>query len=321
MNVVETHALGKSYGSKTALRDCTLAVPDGHVVAPGPSTHTSPPRSTPTRGSSTRPAGSAKSSSPGGSPTAGQKVNTVDRRASVAPPTSRSEVSRAKAVQPRRRARSLRRFGPILGAGAVLAVLAVTLHGVFANGSSYPAPSEAALSGMTLSQRIVAVAKSQVGYHTDPPHSYCNKFSAYWDAGAANCPSGETDEEWCADFAAWAWQEAGVKFTYGYVGGEINGGAVSFYEWGVDNGDWHPAGSGFVAAPGDVAVYGLSLGADPSAVHVAIVTGDAPGQRGPDVVNGDGDRTGFSVVENGTDQVLADAGHDDSTLTGYVSPP
>jgi ABC-2 type transport system ATP-binding protein len=33
MNVIETHALGKSYGSTRALRDCTLTVPDGHVVA------------------------------------------------------------------------------------------------------------------------------------------------------------------------------------------------------------------------------------------------------------------------------------------------
>jgi hypothetical protein len=54
---------------------------------------------------------------------------------------------------------------------------------------------------------------------------------------------------------------------------------------------------------------------------VAVVTADTARQRGPDVVNGDGDRTGFSVVETGTDQVQADVGHDDSTLAGYVSPP
>ena len=33
MNVIETHSLGKSYGSTRALHDCTLAVPEGHVVA------------------------------------------------------------------------------------------------------------------------------------------------------------------------------------------------------------------------------------------------------------------------------------------------
>ena len=33
MNVIEARALGKSYGSTRALRDCTLAIPGGHVVA------------------------------------------------------------------------------------------------------------------------------------------------------------------------------------------------------------------------------------------------------------------------------------------------
>jgi ABC-2 type transport system ATP-binding protein len=33
MNVIETRALSKSYGSTRALHDCTLAIPEGHVVA------------------------------------------------------------------------------------------------------------------------------------------------------------------------------------------------------------------------------------------------------------------------------------------------
>lgn len=222
--------------------------------------------------------------------------------------------------QPRQQGQPLRWFGLILGVGAVVIILVATLHGVSGKTDSFPVPSEATLAGLSLPQRIVAIAKSQVGYSTEPSNSYCNKFSAYWEAGTQDCPSGDTAEEWCADFAAWAWRKAGVHFTYGYYRGEINGAAVSFYEWGVAHGDWHPATSGYVAVPGDMAIYGLSLGANPSAVHVAIVTDDAPGQRGPDVVNGDGGRTGFSVVETGTDQVRADTGPDDSTLAGYVSP-
>ncbi len=54
---------------------------------------------------------------------------------------------------------------------------------------------------------------------------------------------------------------------------------------------------------------------------MAIVTNDAPGQSGPDVVNGDGDRTGFSRVETGTDQLQVEVGQDDFRLAGYVSPP
>jgi hypothetical protein len=235
--------------------------------------------------------------------------------------SSSSEMRRASAMRPRQPGRSLRWFGLVLAVGAVVIILVATLHRAFGNTDSFPVPSQAALARLSLPQRIVAIAKSQIGYSTEPSSSYCNKFSAYWDAGTADCPGGERAEKWCADFAAWAWQKAGVDFTYGYGPGEINSGAVSFYEWGVANGEWHPAMSGYVAAPGDVAVYGLILGPDPSAVHVAIVTNDTPGQRGPDVVNGDGDRTGFSIAETGTDQVRADAGPDDSTLAGYVSPP
>jgi hypothetical protein len=213
----------------------------------------------------------------------------------------------------------LGRAGLILGAGAIVIILVAALHGS-GNAGSFPMPAKAALAGLGLRQRIVAIARSQVGYRTDPSSSYCNKYSAHWGAGTANCPGGERAQEWCADFAAWAWQKAGVHVTYGYAPGEIDGAAVSFYEWGVAHGRWHPARRGYRASPGDVAVYGLSLRGRPSAVHVAIVTGDPPGQRGPDVVNGDGDRTGFSVVETGTNQVRADAGHHHSALAGYVSP-
>ena len=180
----------------------------------------------------------------------------------------------------RRPGRSRRRFGLLLATGAVMILLVAALTWL-GKPDSFPVPSEAALAGLGVPQRIVAIARSQVGYRTDPSSSYCNKYSAYWNVGTAGCPTGERSEEWCADFAAWAWQEAGVPFTYGFGSGEINGGAVSFYEWGVANAEWHPATSGYVASPGDVAVYGLSLGADPSAAHVAIVTEDGAGPVGP----------------------------------------
>jgi ABC-2 type transport system ATP-binding protein len=33
MNVIETNGLGKRYGGTWALRECTLAIPAGHVAA------------------------------------------------------------------------------------------------------------------------------------------------------------------------------------------------------------------------------------------------------------------------------------------------
>ena len=66
--------------------------------------------------------------------------------------------------------------------------------------------NSASLSGLSMSQRIVAIAKSQVGYSTEPTHSYCNKFSAYWHAGTADCAGGEMSEE----ERAWADDVLGV---------------------------------------------------------------------------------------------------------------
>jgi len=169
-----------------------------------------------------------------------------------------------------------------------------------------------------LRQRIVATAESQVGYQTDPPDSYCNRYSAHWYSGQP-CGNGDYQEEWCADFAAWVWEQAGAAVAYRFVNGDLNSSSASFYEWGVATGTWHPLGSRYTPQPGDVAVYGLDV-TTLTATHVAVVTAWSPGQHGPDVVNGDGDRTGFSVVEAGTDQVDADTHGGGEPLSGYVSP-
>lgn len=219
-----------------------------------------------------------------------------------------------------RRRRPLRRLVLIVGAGAVAFGLLAASHDVVGESRAFPLPSEASLATLSVPQRIAAIARSQVGYRTDPSNSYCNKFSGYWGAGEV-CSNGDTSEEWCADFAAWAWRKAGVRFTYGYGPGEINGGAASFYKWAVANDTWHPAGSTYGAVPGDVAVYGLSLGADPRAAHVAIVIRDLSGHRGPDVVNGDGNQTAFSAVETGGEQQDIRVGRKHYRLAGYASPP
>lgn len=170
-----------------------------------------------------------------------------------------------------------------------------------------------------LQARIVRLVEREVGYRTDPATSYCNRFSAFWHSGAADCGNTNLDEQWCADFAAWAWREAGVRFTYDAHAGDINSASVSFYHWGVAHGTWHAVGTGYVPEPGDVAIYGLDLSTD-SAQHVAVVTSYVPGTRGPNVVNGDGSRTGFSVVERGRDQYKADLHDNGGRLAGYVAP-
>jgi CHAP domain len=185
------------------------------------------------------------------------------------------------------------------------------------DGHTLLVPADSGLS--SLRKRIVALAEGQIGYATDPSNTYCNKFSAYWVSGTADCGNSNLDEEWCADFAAWAWQKAGAEVTYQYINGDLNSSSASFYEWGVAHGTWHPLGSGYVPEPGDVAVYGLNT-SQMIAAHVAIVVGYVPGDKGPIDVNGDGDLTAFSRVELRADEFYADADPKGAPLSGYVSP-
>ena len=184
--------------------------------------------------------------------------------------------------------------------------------------SDDPGPTTVAQTS-SLGQRIAATAQSQLGYRTDPSNTYCNKYSAVFDSGTADCGNSDLDEEWCADFAAWSWLKSGALVTYQFMSGDINSSAASFYEWGVRHGTWHAVGSGYAPRPGDVAVYGLDTGTL-VASHVAVVIGYHSGKAGPDVVNGDGDMTGFSVVEIGTDQYKADGPGTVAYLSGYTSP-
>ena len=147
---------------------------------------------------------------------------------------------RSRAVRRRRAATFLVLTALALGAGVVLARRV--------DGSPGLSPLRA---------RIVAVAEGQVGYRTDPSDTYCNKFSAYWNAGIDDCGNDNLDEEWCADFAAWVWKQAGAEVHYQLAPGYLNGNSASFYVWGTDHGTWHPVGSCYAPQPGDVAVYGL----------------------------------------------------------------
>jgi hypothetical protein len=177
-------------------------------------------------------------------------------------------------------------------------------------------PTLSAASASSPGSEIVSIAESQIGYQDTPTGSYCNPYTAHWDAGtSSSCGKGKSAEEWCADFASWVWRQAGVPFTYGYGSSDINAGAVSFYQWGVANGTWHAAGSGYTPQPGDVVVYGLNTPTDTTADHVAIVTGGTT--KDPDVIDGDWWNSGNGSVAAATDQTTA-TGTD--KISGYVSP-
>ena len=131
-----------------------------------------------------------------------------------------------------------------------------------------------------LDQAIASAALSQVGTGDTPASaSYaanCDPYTtltAGFSANADGCGSDATlgvrdeNEDWCADFNKWVWEQAGVTADMN----TLNAGAVSFYDWARQQGEKPTADSGTPAAgdsivffePGPVAAF---------ADHVGIVT-------------------------------------------------
>ena len=224
---------------------------------------------------------------------------------SARPLPSPRGTSNRRSVHPRRRAR---RRGLVL-VGLVLALAAAALVVAGHEGSSVS----------PLRARIVSIAQGQVGYTTNPTDSYCNKFSAYWQSGdptarrATRASNGAPTSPPGSGRRRAPWSPTSSST------------AISTHRRPVSTSGGCPTAPGtrwvqhYQPQPGDVAVYGLNAGAL-AATHVAVVTGYSAGNQGPDVVNGDGDRTGFSVVETGTDQYRADTKGSQGALSGYVSP-
>ena len=74
-----------------------------------------------------------------------------------------------------------------------------------------------------------------------------------------NCPD---PGEWCADFARWVWQQAGIADRTG-----LTGASASFYDYGAN----HNGSLSNYPQVGDAVVYGYNP-ANGTAQHVAIVT-------------------------------------------------
>jgi hypothetical protein len=119
---------------------------------------------------------------------------------------------------------------------------------------------------------------------------------------------GNTNEEWCADFVSYVYQEAGYPFTNGERNGwdEYNANNIQYMGFTI-----HPIGSGYVPQPGDVAYFDYPGG------HVEIVVkgGNNPtfiyGDAGTiDPATGNGDMSENSFTNDGS------AGQ----VTYYLSP-
>ena len=182
---------------------------------------------------------------------------------------------------------------------------------------SYQVGANAVATVADVRSSIVSVAKSQVGIAEKPAQSGCNPYTGFWGDGTGGCGAGLRKNAWCADFVAWVWRKAGVSFTYGFSGSDINAWSASFYFWGLATGNWHPLSSGYQPQPGDAVVYGnLTEATGPG--HVGIyVSGSA---SAPNTVDGNWSypTSNPQVYEQSKTPNTGVAG---GVLQGYVSVP
>jgi hypothetical protein len=154
-------------------------------------------------------------------------------------------------------------------------------------------------------------------------------------AFGTSCTGNQGEAEyWCADFAKWVWQNAaGSTIT---DTGDLDAGAVSFYNYGVDHGTLHTDPS-YRPQVGDAVIYDVTVPAGKSlgtfADHVGLVSAVNP-DGSIETVNGDfGGVSGYGEAyfsETSTVQVKDIAANEVAvgsappnigmTISGYSTP-
>ena len=182
-----------------------------------------------------------------------------------------------------------------------------------AAGKALAAKPAAATDATPLGQKIADIALSQVGVQTSPPVPNfntidCDPYStlvAGFSSNSDGCGYDSTfnvrnqNETWCADFAKWVWQQAGVTADMN----TLNAGAVSFHTWAVHQGQNPQANTG-TPEPGDAVLF-YRPGRLPNgfADHVGLISGiNADGTI--NMVNGD--FSGDAAVDVQYDQNIKD---------------
>jgi CHAP domain len=151
------------------------------------------------------------------------------------------------------------------------------------HGLSTPRRSGHAVPSSVSASKIVQVANENVGVGDTPASTNfsfdCNPFATLVSAGASTSGCGtdpthhvqDENQEWCADFAKWVWEQGGVTADTGV----LNAAAASFYQWALDQGQ-HPAFDSGTPAVGDAIVFYPASDTAPNASyadHVGLVVG------------------------------------------------
>lgn len=162
-------------------------------------------------------------------------------------------------IGPGRQAGSMNFTGTIPGTGYVPGGTPGTVgtpEAVGRGAAAWPSPG-----GGSTGQRIVALARGEMGVAESPPGSNDGpRIREYRTAtqGAANTPG-----PWCAYFVSWMYQEAGTPIG---PGGEGTGWVPAIETWGRQQGRYF---EGRTPQPGDIAIFERT--GDGVADHTGIV--------------------------------------------------
>jgi hypothetical protein len=139
------------------------------------------------------------------------------------------------------------------------------------------------ISGAVDPATIAEVAQRNVGVGDTPASTSfshdCNPFTTLVDVGASTAGCGvdptfgvqDENEEWCADFAKWVWEQGGVTADLG----TLDPSAASFYQWALDQGQ-DPAFDSGTPQVGDAIVFYPGSDTAPNSTyadHVGLVVG------------------------------------------------
>ncbi len=141
-----------------------------------------------------------------------------------------------------------------------------------------------------LGNRVACVAKREwLAWQTEPKLHYA-LLNDYTD--------GNANEEWCADFVSFVYKEAGAPFSNGERSGWDEYNANYIQNQGFS---YHPANSGYIPKPGDVAYFDYSGGHVEIVVkggrHPTFIYGDS-GTKDP--ITGNGDMAENQITSNGS---------------------
>jgi hypothetical protein len=159
------------------------------------------------------------------------------------------------------------------------------------------ATGSAAAGPDALGTSIASIALGQAGVATNPPETSfgsvdCDPYSTLVAAGSPSSDGcggdaahdvADQNEEWCADFAKWVWEQAGVTAHLN----TLNAGANSFYAWALADGESPAADSGTPAAGDAVLFYPAgAITSSTFADHVGLIS-SVNSDGTVDMVNGD----------------------------------